>query len=118
MNLSTKPAEYLFSYGTLQTEPVQLAIFGRTVKGTPDALTGYRLTTAHVQDQNFVTQHGAEQRNLQHTGLDSDTVEGSVLTLTKAELEQTDAYEPNDYERVLVQLRSGAKAWVYISLHS
>ena len=113
-----KPTDKLFSYGTLQTEPVQLAIFGRTMELTPDALTGYRLTTAQVQDQDFVAKHGAEQRNLQHTGLDSDTVEGSVLTLTKEELDQADAYEPSDYKRVLVQLRSGAKAWVYISPHS
>jgi gamma-glutamyl AIG2-like cyclotransferase len=107
--------ERLFSYGTLQTEPVQLSIFGRKLEGKPDALVGYRLQLIQVQDLNFLAHSDATQRNLQYTGNTSDVVEGSVLTLTSDEIELSDAYEPVEYKRVQVRLRSGLDAWVYLS---
>lgn len=114
--IDPRNTENLFSYGTLQTEAVQLSIFGRKLEGSADALVGYRLTTVEVQDQDFVAKSGAVQRNLQHTGATSDVVEGTVLTLSKKEIERADAYEPWDYKRVQVQLRSGINAWVYLNL--
>ena len=41
---TTEELEHLFSYGTLQTEAVQLATFGRKLVGEPDTLLGYRQT--------------------------------------------------------------------------
>ena len=35
--------EFLFSYGTLQLEAVQMATFGRQLAGTRDALGGFEL---------------------------------------------------------------------------
>lgn len=94
--------QHLFAYGTLQTEAVQLYVFGRTLEGEPDTLIGYRLLVA-------------DHRNLKFTGNPSDIVEGTVFTVTKSELEQVDAYEPARYQRTLVQLRSGIHAWVYLN---
>ena len=108
-------SEYLFSYGTLRTEAVQLSIFGRKLAGQPDALVGYRLTTIEIQDQSFVAHSGAVQRNLEYTGNSSDVVEGSAFIVTQQELERGDAYEPAEYRRVQVRLRSGLNAWVYLS---
>ena len=117
MNLKEKETESLFSYGTLRTEAVQLATFGRKLEGSPDALIGYRLMMIQIQDRDFVATSGtAHHRNLQFTGNTSDFVEGMVFTMTKKELEQADAYEPVEYKRVLVPLRSGANAWVYVSI--
>lgn len=99
--------ESLFSYGTLQTPAVQLATFGRRLQGRPDTLVGYRLTT--------IRSGAAEHRNLQFTGSASDYVEGTVFEVTMKELEQADAYEPADYERVSVKLNSGLDAWVYLN---
>jgi gamma-glutamylcyclotransferase (GGCT)/AIG2-like uncharacterized protein YtfP len=108
--------QLLFSYGTLQHDDVQLATFGRRLEGTLDALTGYRLTMIEVRDQEFVARAGsAQQRNLEYTGVASDFIEGMVLKLTQHELEQADAYEPAEYKRKLVQLRSGTNAWVYLT---
>jgi hypothetical protein len=107
--------ERLFSYGTLQIEAVQLSLFGRRLEGKPDALVGYCLVTIEVQDQSFVAHSGAVQRNLLYTGNTADVVEGSVFTLTQKELERADAYEPAEYSRINVQLRSGSDAWVYLS---
>lgn len=43
--------ERLFSYGTLQLEAVQLAIFGRSLVGAPDVMTGYRLEPLDIDDE-------------------------------------------------------------------
>ena len=113
--MSLAETEYLFAYGTLQTEAVQLATFGRSLDGTPDALVGYRLVLVEIEDQEFVATSGsAQHRSLQQTGLASDFVEGTVFTVTRQELELADEYEPVDYHRVLIDLRSGGKAWVYV----
>jgi gamma-glutamylcyclotransferase (GGCT)/AIG2-like uncharacterized protein YtfP len=106
--------ERLFSYGTLQTEAVQLSTFGRRLAGSPDALVGYQLRMIKIGDQDFVATSGGEyHRNLEFTGSASDLVEGTVFSVTEQDLEQADAYEPDGYERVRVQLRSGTEAWVY-----
>ena len=110
-----EPTAYLFSYGTLQQEAVQLAAFGRRLEGTPDSLIGYRVVMVQVRDQDFIAKSGAVQhRNLQYTGDTSDTIEGTVFAVTSKELEQADAYEPFDYKRVLVKLNSGLDAWIYV----
>lgn len=112
MSLAT---EHLFTYGTLQLEDVQLATFGRKLECQPDALPFYKLVMIKIMEEAFVVKSGtADHRNLQFTGNSSDVVEGMVLKLTKHEIEQADAYEPEGYERVRVQLRSGANAWVFI----
>ena len=107
--------EYLFTYGTLQLEEVQLSTFGRKLQGKPDALIGYRLVMIKIQDEDFVVKSGtADHRNLQFTGNASDLVHGIVFDVTMEELEQSDAYEPEGYERVSVELKSGAMAWMYL----
>jgi len=108
--------EALFTYGTLQSEEVQLATFGRKLDGSRDALIGFRLVMIKIEDDDFVTKSGtADHRNLQFTGNASDIVEGTVFAVTISELEQSDAYEPASYKRAQVQCRSGATAWVYYS---
>lgn len=107
--------ENLFTYGTLQLEQVQLETFGRKLEGEPDALRGYKLVGITITDEEFVIKSGtANHRNLQFTGNSADVVEGMVFKVTSNELEQADSYEPGGYERVKVQLTSGAKAWVFV----
>ena len=108
--------EYLFSYGTLQSETVQQETFGRTLEGRSDVLVGYRLVMIEIADEDFVAASGtAHHRNLRFTGLSSDFVKGTVLSMTDQELGLADSYEPTGYERVQVQLRSGTTAWVYVN---
>jgi gamma-glutamylcyclotransferase (GGCT)/AIG2-like uncharacterized protein YtfP len=112
-------AEKLFTYGTLQTEEVQLATFGRRLEGHTDVLPGYALRLIEILDEDFVAKSGTKiHRNLRFTGDPSDFVEGTVYSVTQQELEQADAYEPAGYKRVLVQLRSGANAWVYVNMEA
>lgn len=107
--------EHLFTYGTLQTEEVQFATFGRKLAGQPDALPRYALRLIEIQDQNFVAKSGDSlHRTIQFTGLASDFVAGTRYSVTLEELALSDAYEPEGYKRELVQLQSGQKAWVYL----
>lgn len=115
MNHEPKESERLFSYGTLQTESVQLSTFGRRLDGHPDTLIGYCLRMIQIMDQEFVAMsRAAYHRTLEFTGNASDVVEGSVFAVTEHELKQADAYEPDGYERRRVKLRSGAEAWAYL----
>ena len=114
MSAQEETTEYLFSYGTLQSESVQISTFGRKLEGQPDALPGYKLVVITIDDQDFVATSGsAQHRSLQFTNDRSDVVEGTVLKMSAKELERADAYEPEGYARELVQLRSGTMAWVY-----
>lgn len=111
--------EYLFSYGTLQSEAVQLATFGRKLDGRPDALIGYIVVMIEITDHDFIKTSGtAHHRSLQFTGVPADVVEGTALSLTAHELALADSYEPSGYERVQVQLRCGSTVWVYIHTDS
>jgi len=113
--VNEEQTENLFAYGTLQTEAVQLSLFGRKLDGKEDVLPLYRLTIVRIEDKDFVAASGsADHRNLQFTGNPSDFVKGTAFAVTKSELLQADAYEPAGYTRTLVQLRSGVNAWVYL----
>ena len=114
MNSEKHVTENLFSYGTLRQEAVQLATFGRRLAGQPDTLVGYVLKMIQIQDADFAAKTCAHHRNLEFTGIASDFVEGIVFALTQKELEQADTYEPTDYQRVRVELKSGVEAWVYL----
>src|SRR5262245_55289039 len=102
-------SELLFSYGTLRSEPVQVAIFGRTLKGRPDVLEGYRLKMLRIrQERVAAVDGGTNLRNIEFTGSASDSVDGMVFTVTLPELEKADVYERGaQYERFSVQLKSG-----------
>jgi len=115
MSVKEKESQLLFAYGTLQTEAVQLSTFGRRLEGTEDALVGYRLEIIRIDDEDFAAASGtADHHNLAYTGNPSDSIAGTVFEVTPAELEQSDAYEPVGYKRVLVQSRSGLNVWVYL----
>src|SRR2546421_8858018 len=98
----------LFSYGTLQSEAVQLATFGRRLEGKPDQLIGYRITMIPISNHKLMATTGERHhRNIQRTGAASDVVEGTVFTVKTQELEKADEYESTaDYGRVLVRLES------------
>ncbi|MEZ5424621.1 MAG: gamma-glutamylcyclotransferase family protein [Pyrinomonadaceae bacterium] len=112
-------AENLFSYGTLQKEKVQIALFGRILQGTRDVLEGYELSPVEIEDESFLAK-GEEkyQSTLVPTKNAADHVEGTVFELFEAELLLADRYEPENYKRIRVALRSGKDAWIYVAAES
>ena len=107
--------EFLFSYGTLQLESVQIATFGRLLAGTSDALPGFELVSLTIEDQKVIAISGKSHHTMaSFTGRALDVISGTVFTVTPGELENADQYEVPAVKRVEVVLQSGAHAWVYI----
>ncbi|CAG9268696.1 GGACT domain-containing protein [Paraburkholderia unamae] len=111
--------EYLFSYGTLQLEPVQLATFGRKLDGQADEMPGYSLTMLKIDDPAVVATSGKTHHPVvAYTGNASQRVTGMVFAITAEELAHADEYEVDDYRRDRVTLASGISAWVYVDATS
>jgi gamma-glutamylcyclotransferase (GGCT)/AIG2-like uncharacterized protein YtfP len=108
--------EYLFSYGTLQDEPVQLSTFGRTLQADPDVLQGYRIGHVPIRNTLLFASKDKYHLNAEFSGLDSDFIAGTVFQVTTRELEHADLYEATaNYKRIRVKLKSGKLAWVYVA---
>jgi len=107
--------ERLFSYGTLQLDKVQQALFGRLLEGAPDALVGFAQQALEITDADVVAKSGKRIHTIvEATQRDEDRVNGTVFLLTAEELTAADAYEVSDYVRVETTLASGLRAWVYV----
>ena len=109
------PTEFLFSYGTLQLEAVQIATFGRKLTGTRDVLPGFEETLLEIDDQATISMSGKTHHPIaKFTGHPSDSVSGTVFAVTPEEIQSADKYEVAAYRRVAVTLRSGVRAWAYV----
>ena len=79
---------------------------GIQFRGVPELLFSYgTLRQPEVQRRTF----GREL-----DGRPDAAVDGTVFTISEADLAAADEYEVDDYVRVAVPLRSGAQAWVYV----
>jgi hypothetical protein len=106
---------WLFSYGTLQQEGVQLATFGRRLEGRADALPGYSTSPLEITDADVIATSGKTHHLIAlPTGNPADEVGGVAFALTPAELAAADAYEVSAYKRIAVRLKSGLDAFVYV----
>lgn len=111
--------EKLFSYGTLRYETVQLSNFGRRLYGVEDSLPGFGLSKIKIKEASVVATSGEDEHPIvSFTGKSTDSVEGLVFDVSKAELERADEYEVKDYKRIQVKLASGISAWVYVHAES
>lgn len=108
--------EYLFSYGTLQKTEVQLKLFGRVLHGMKDTLEHYKISLIEIKDETFLSKG---EQSIQQTVIPSidinDKIEGTVFEISTNELLMADKYEPNNYKRIQVILRSGKTAWLYVA---
>lgn len=103
----------LFSYGTLRQPEVQIALFGRQVEGTADALPGFRQRMIEISDAEVIARSGTRWHPMVEPSDDpADAVEGTLFRLTAQDMAGADAYEV-DYVRREVRLRSGLLAHVY-----
>tara|TARA_B100000579_G_scaffold405023_1_gene390351 strand:+ start:64 stop:396 length:333 start_codon:yes stop_codon:yes gene_type:complete len=107
--------EYLFSYGTLQQENVQLENFGRILEGSKDILQKYILKEVEITDESVLKISNKKFHPiLFFSNNEKDEVHGTVFKITSSELFKADDYEVDDYERIEVILKSGIKSWIYV----
>lgn len=108
--------EHLFSYGTLQNESVQRALFGRVLEGTADVLKGYRIESIEINDEAFLSQGESKFQSTVVKSTDpNDSIGGTAFKITEEELHAADRYEPANYKRIRVTLGSGNEAWIYVA---
>lgn len=109
-------AELLFSYGTLQLEAVQMATFGRIPESYDDSALCYTLSYVEIKDKAVLALSEQQHHPIAiYTGNPVDAVAGKVFEITMEELLRSDEYEVDDYTRVVVDLKSGGQAWMYVS---
>ncbi|WP_047096060.1 gamma-glutamylcyclotransferase family protein [Chryseobacterium lactis] len=106
---------YLFSYGTLQKEKVQLETFGRILQGEKDALSGYKIDMLEITDPEVLRTSGEKYHPvLKFSGNEEDEVGGVLFEVTETEIIQADDYEVDDYKRIEVVFTSGKKGFIYV----
>ncbi|UHO39771.1 gamma-glutamylcyclotransferase [Chryseobacterium capnotolerans] len=106
---------YLFSYGTLQNEKVQLETFGRILQGEKDFLLGYKLNMLEITDPEVLRKSGQKYHPvLDFSGSADDEIEGMLFEVTEAEILQADEYEVDDYKRIETVFKSGNKGFIYV----
>ena len=106
---------YLFSYGTLQQEEVQLSTFDRKLKGAPDTLIGYVIAGVRINNPGVVEISSKEFHPIaRKTVAFNHRIPGAVFEVTEEELKHSDSYEVDAYKRVETVLASGKSAWVYV----
>ena len=113
--MTTTAAILLFSYGTLQDKNVQVAHFGRELRGHRDSVPGYRQAMLEITDPDVIAASGKTHHPIVEPSPNAaDEVPGTVFEITAQELAAADKYEVSDYKRVSVNLKSGLQAWVYV----
>jgi len=110
----------LFSYGTLQQADVQLATFGRLLRGQPDELVGFKPSLVRIEDPQLAAASGrTHHANVTFTGRRDSRVSGTVFEITDDELAAADRYERTAaYTRIGAPLASGNRAWLYVDARS
>ena len=96
---------------------MQLATYGRVLRGDPDELIDWVRTSIDVPGTHKAAAAGiTHYANVEHAPGSGSRVSGTVFEITDAELAAADAYELDaEYIRVVAVLGSGQSAWVYVS---
>lgn len=106
--------EYLFSYGTLQFQKVQLETFNRLLVGESDSLQDYTLKDLEIKDPEVLK---TSEKSIHPIAVQKQggLIRGMVFEISKEELALCDLYEVSDYKRIELKLTSGKHAWVYVN---
>lgn len=114
--MTEKTWVWLFSYGTLRQPEVQRGNFGRLLEGRADTLVGFILSWVEITDPDVVALSGASRHPVvTSTRNPADTVDGMAFRVTPSEIKAADVYEVDDYVRIETVLKSGVRAFVYVS---
>src|SRR5437868_14408221 len=105
---------HLFSYGTLQQPGVQMASFGRLLKGTPDALPGWKREMVEITDAEVFAHSGERFHPIVVPGQATDEVAGMAFEVHEQDLAATDRYEVAEYKRIAVRRKPGIGARAYV----
>lgn len=94
----------VFIYGTIRSEDVQRELFGRTVHGQPDSVSGYKLLNNIVIDGERYPYLSPEKNGI---------VYGVRIKLSTEELVALDVFEASEYTRKEIVTDGGHTAYAY-----
>ena len=85
---------FLFSYGSLQQESVQLSTLGRRLEGQADELLKVEQSSVIIEDLQVAATLGTTHHaNVTCNGDEDSRVSGMAFEITDAELTSIDGYE-------------------------
>ena len=96
--------ELVFVYGTLLQSRIQTEAWGKPMRGVLDILPHHA---------KYFIFHRKEHYPVAVPEMGTD-LPGKRVSLTLSELRRLDRYESKIYERRMVFLKSGVKAWAYL----
>ena len=95
----------VFAYGTLADNFTRAGIIKRQIESEADSLIGYELSNIMIENITYQ----AIVKNDTKTSID-----GVKFYATAEDVNLLDEYETNAYDRIILTLQSGDKAWVYV----
>ena len=97
-------AIHLFVYGTLRFPKYQREAFGKSFKGEKAIAINFQKLRIRVDGKRYWIISPFKRKS----------VRGLKLTISEKDLKIADVYEHSMYQRRLVHLKDGAKAWAYV----
>ena len=97
---------YVFAYGTLLDAKVRKDVIGYETTAYPATLKGYSLDRVVIDQVSYPA--------LVVDNTTNNRVQGEIFEIEQNDLILLDRYETKSYQRILVSLESGLKAWTYI----
>jgi gamma-glutamylcyclotransferase (GGCT)/AIG2-like uncharacterized protein YtfP len=95
---------YLFSYGTLQEDHIQLMLFGEVLQTQVDSIEGYVTLNDYFGYPRIVE-------------FERGIVYGKVLEIDEVDFPIVDRYESKAYEKKVVETSKGRQVYVYFPTH-
>lgn len=95
---------YLFSYGTLQEDRIQLMLFGEVLQTQVDSIEGYVTLNDYFGYPRIVE-------------FERGIVYGKVLEIDEVDFPIVDRYESEAYEKKVVETSKGRQVYVYFPTH-
>ena len=96
---------FIFAYGTLKTAKIRKALLNRVVPSDKDTLSGFTLEKIYLD--------GIRYPIAVMDPFNKNQIHGEVFKVTLKEIQIIDDYESDAYQRIIVNLNSGRKAWIY-----
>lgn len=105
----------VFSYGALARPEFQRSLFNELVAVEPARVRGFRLERVPIPAEELLPTDREPFRSVAVPAVDQDSaVDGFVVRLSPTQIKLADEFEAPEYQRGVVVLEDGSRAWMYL----
>lgn len=105
----------VFSYGALARPDFQRSLFGEIVPAETAKVRGFRLERVAIHAEDLLPTDREPFRSVAVPAADQNSVvDGFVIRLSPAQIKLADEFEAPEYQRGVVGLEDGSRAWMYL----